>query len=227
MRNKIQQIRVMKNRIFKWAIKYMWNLTIIAGRVGIYPWKLTNLFDPITHSPVHEHLFRWIRIYFFRFFRFRAGNGLPFFCRVTTWPARHILKLNPNPNSPNPTQLHLTFLSHIFYRLSFSLSSVASLTPPSLPYLSHFHASLTPSQYHSINLSPQGPFRQSLTLARPHRQVSCFPHGLTRQIPSFPHDLTRSNPCLHSDLVCGFDFVFRLDFCVVLIWFYVRFFVLI
>ena len=232
MRNKIQQIRVMKNRIFKWAIKYMWNLTIIAGRVGIYPWKLTNLFDPITHSPVHEHLFGWIRIYFFRFFRFRAGNGLPFFCRVTTWPARHILKLNPNPNSPNPTQLHLTFLSHIFYRLSFSLSSVASLAPPS-PCLPHSHASLTPSWHHFLTAS----LRQSLA-SRPTLSIfysrTASPSGPS--LPSWPHPvrslafLTASLVQIHASIQIWFVvliFFFRLDFCVVLIWFYVRFFVLI
>ena len=205
MRNKIQQIRVMKNRIFKWAIKYMWNLTIIAGRVGIYPWKLTNLFDPITHPPVHEHLFGWIWIYFFRFFRFWAGNGLPFFCRVTTRPAQRIkikiltLILQTLPN-------FISLFSLIFSAASLSLSPLLPLsclphshatTPPSLPH------GVTPSishlTTHSVDLSPH---------TRPHRPVPRFPHGLTPLDPwlsSRPHSL-KSMPPFRSGLWFWFCF---------------------
>ncbi len=177
MRNKIQQIRVMKNRIFKWAIKYMWNLTIIAGKGRHLSVKTSRPDKSVRpdHPPANTYSDGYGFI-FLEFFGFRAGNRLPFFCQVTTRPARHILKLNPNPNSPNPTQLHLTFLSHIFYRLSFSLSSVASLAPPSLP---RDHASLTPSRRHSVDLSPHSPLRWSLA------SRTASPSGPS--LPSRPH----------------------------------------
>ena len=184
MRNKIQQIRVMKNRIFKWAIKYMWNLTIIVGKGGHLSVKTNRLDKSVrpNHLPANTYSDGY-GFNFLEFFGFWMGNGLPFFCLVTTRPARHILKLNPNPNSPNPTQLHLTFLSHIFYRLSFSLSSVASLVPPS-PFLPHSHASLTPSWHHFLTAS----LRQSLaswpTLSIFYSRTAS-PSGPS--LPSWPH----------------------------------------
>ncbi len=139
---------------------------------------------------------------------------------------------------------HLIFLSlsHIFCRRlphsqPPSLPSSFAPTPPSLPCLHHSHASITaplphgttPSQHHSLTASLRQSLTSRLTPSQsrfvnlsPHVSLRPIPRSLTaspRQIPRFPHGLTRSDPSLHSDLVCGFDFVFRLDFFVVLIWF--------
>ncbi len=92
------------------------------------------------------------------------------------------------------------------------------------PTSSHFSLSLTyflplpPSRRHSFTASLRQSLTSQLTPSQRHF-VNLSPHSSLRQIPRFPHGLTRSDPCLHSDLVCGFDFVFRLDFFVVLIWF--------
>ena len=150
------------------------------------------------HPPTRPLTLIWMDTdFFFKIFSgFRAGNGLPFFCRVTTRPARHILQSNPNPNSPNPTQLHLIFLSHIFCRLSFSLSSVASLVPPSLLCLPHsltasLHRYLA-SRRHFVDLSPYSPLRRSLT----SRTASSSGPSL----PSRPHPV-RSLAFLTASLV--------------------------